>query len=134
MTEVGAMLWPMERLGEGLAACLPAKRRAFGVPRFPHGNDAGAATVDAWIESVASRIALEVVAIEAPYPGLTEALGAVGTALLRVSGREKDMFLVCLESERNRLRLLGPDHVVRWVKIAAIRAAISERIEATAGN
>jgi ATP-binding cassette, subfamily B, bacterial len=129
--EVEASLWPVNRLGEALAACLPTSGLPSVTPVFPSHSSAAPVSVDDWVECAAPRLALEVVAFQSPYPSIASTLRAMGSALLRVGGAAQEMFLVCVASDRRRLRLLGPDHTVRSVAIESVHAALCDDIEAS---
>lgn len=133
MTDLHAYAWPITRIDDALTLL----SRRYGLravahqpPSLPSATPWDAALTQRWLEIVAEQLGLEVEPTHATYATLPQLLSQAAPALLQVPASlpdEAPRFLVLLHRGRRKLGLLGPDAVLRWAPITAVRALLCER-------
>lgn len=122
------LCWPPQRLGEAAEVLarrsrLPARRA--GAPLPPPGfAAAGAGEQGRWLEWAAARLGLEAEAVEALAPDIDALLRGAGPALLRIERDGETGFLLILDGNGKRVRLVAPDLRVYRADAAVLRAAL----------
>jgi ATP-binding cassette subfamily B protein len=130
METLGALAWPMERLGEAIEtvarhAGVPMRQQETPTPPTELGRD-GAADLGLWLETTATWLGLEAESVETPYAELAGLVRGAGPALLRLSGAGTPSFLALLRGTWRHATLLGPDLAVHRRPLAAVVAALCQ--------
>ena len=127
MTDLHAYAWPITRIDDALTLLSRryGQRAAANRPAFPPNTAQWDATLtQRWLEIVAEQLGLEVEPTHASYATLPQLLSHAAPALLQVPTSlptEAPRFLVLLHRRRHQLGLLGPDAVLHWAPITAVR-------------
>jgi ATP-binding cassette subfamily B protein len=121
--------WPAARLGEALHALARAAGLQPAVE--PGGGPADAGTAGPWIEASAAGMGLEAEEVEVPYSEVESLIGRAAPALLRLPAGAG--FLALVRSGGRGAVLLGPDHRLHRVGMAAVRDLLCRELDDRAG-
>jgi ATP-binding cassette subfamily B protein len=134
MRDLNTLAWPVARLGEALEAMARRSGLASGereTPVPPEGlAQEEAEALGTWIEAAATWLGLEAESVEVPYAEVEGLVRRAGPALLLLPGAEVPRFLALLAGWRRGVSVLGPDLVVHWLPLLAVRAALCRALEA----
>ncbi len=137
MSELHALTWPFERLGEAieaLACTSDLLSRANRAPNPPAMASPGLEQIDTWIKTTASHLGVEAEDVMLSYDQVEAALGHTGPAILSLPSDLSDgnqlRFLAVLGGRRGQTRVLDPRRVITQVSSANIRQAYCRRLEA----
>jgi ATP-binding cassette subfamily B protein len=136
-TLVEQLAWPLERLAEAVEEL--ARHGGLGAPVRP-GNPpapgparaAQPEALSAWLQTAAAGCGLEAEPVEVLYTEVEHYLRAGGPTLAMLSGPGGPRFLLVLRGQRRRVRVLGPDGVVRRLSVASVRAMLCAELEGPA--
>lgn len=133
MTDLYAYAWPITKIDDALSLL----SRRYGLraaatkpPFYPSAEEWDAALVQRWLETVAEQLGMEIEPTHASYATLPQLLGNAAPALLQLPLRAPDdfpRFLIVIQHKRHKMGVLGLAGVVRWVALAAVQDALSER-------
>ena len=123
-----SLTWPSSQVAESLGYVAdrlggPRQRIAESPPPFPRGSapvESEPDPVGLWLESVATNLDLEALAVEATYGNVEQLLLSSAPALLRLPGPGEARFLVLIAGGKRRVTLLSPDHGPCLVSTQAI--------------
>ncbi len=112
--EPDAITWPSSRIAEALRHLAVnfgsrLKHEVDSPPPFSREPGQTDAMLGPWLQSVATHLELEALAVEATYSGIEELLGACAPAVLRLPDADEPRFVVLLASSKRRATLLGLD-------------------------
>ncbi len=130
---VARVTWPLERLGEALAALarhanLGRSGRQPPPPRAELASDRGA--LARWIVGACRWIGFEAERTQAPYRHVEEMLAGAAPALVRLSGGGPPRFIALAgAARRGAVLVIGPDHRARRIGIADLRGALCRDLE-----
>jgi ATP-binding cassette subfamily B protein len=133
MSDLGAWVWPIERLGEALealarsaglhlAGTIASTAPAFG-PETPRDVIVG------WIDQACQQLGLEIESVDASGAEYLKMLRHAGPALLHYRLARPHGVLLLLRASRRSACLLAPDLQVRKVGLEALRAALCADFE-----
>ncbi|HSF19760.1 MAG TPA: ABC transporter ATP-binding protein, partial [Vicinamibacteria bacterium] len=134
---VKTIVWPAERLGEGIEALarasgLSRRRVMTGAPE--KGLDPE--ELSEWIVATSSWLGLEAEPVELLYRDADSFLRASGPSVVRLP--QESGFLLLLRptrrTNRKHVRVLGNDHAERSLSIGALKALLSRRFESSAST
>src|SRR5947209_7623592 len=133
MTNLSALMWPYEKLGEALDAVavecgFTNTVRQAPVPPAYHEPEAD--NVTRWLEAAAPLLGMEAEPVDCFYNELDQFLVGVGPALLRLSFNNHSAYLAILGRRGRRLAVLSPERRVAHIPLAEIRAALCHDLEA----
>jgi len=116
--------WPLSQLGEAIAEMgqlskLVPTAASPGSPPPVCRTEPDALAV--WIEQAAACTGLEAAPVEASYAQVEALLRQSSPAIFRLPAIGGGPFLALLGCRGERLRLLGPDGKLHWVRIAEVR-------------
>ena len=121
--DVYSYAWPLSRLGEALEALgretgFSPKPANIGTPR----DD------DAWIETVATALGIELELVELSYAQIESHLAGIGPAVLRISRGTTPSFLLLLRNRR-QASVLRPDLRVHKLAPEMLLAALDHELQ-----
>lgn len=109
MTELAALVWPMERIGEALVAL--ARHSGLGVAAAPaarHPPVADPAGLDRWLAAAADQLGVALDPVTATHRDADAALASLHPAMVQLP----EGVLLVLGRRRGKLVCLGPDGAV----------------------
>lgn len=133
MSELGALVWPIVRLGEALEAL--ARTAGLSVTGAIHGTapafgpETPRDVIVSWIDQACQQLGVEVEAVDASGVEYLQMLRHAGPALLHYRLAAPHGVLLLLRATRRSAVVLAPDLRVRKVEIEALRAALCADFE-----
>jgi ATP-binding cassette, subfamily B, bacterial len=132
--ELHAHLWPLPRLGEGLAALAAQsglQTSSAAAPSLPSTVAAGEPQALArWMAWAAEHLGLQAEAVHSAWPEATRLLKRAAPALIMLTTSEGPHFVLLRGARGQRVQLLGPDLQRRWCAVQAIRDLLCAPVEA----
>jgi ATP-binding cassette subfamily B protein len=139
--DIFSCAWPLERLGEAMAALGAQSGIAMPTrepPRAPTafaGTEAGAGrALGRWIEAAAGWLDMEAESASIPYPALSQRLPECAPALVRIPAPGSPRLLAILGGSRRHLSLLTPELETRRIRCREVAGFLRFGKEAGMGN
>lgn len=128
--ELEKLAWPIDRLGEAVAALGYARGwadAAHGVQVAPHlGSDDPEAALEFELSRTAAHLRLEIEAVETDYAGIRAFLARCAPAVLRLP---ENLFLPVLERRGKTLHVLCADLKRRRLSLETVREALCRALD-----
>jgi ATP-binding cassette subfamily B protein len=131
--DLDALAWPADRLGDALSALARRSGLAPGKLDLPEPRGSSPEELDRWIGAAAAAMGLEAEPVEAPYDEVEALVGRSAPALLRLPGGAGPRFLLLLGQGRRDVRVLGPDHRPRRVRVTDLGDALRQDLDTELG-
>ncbi|MEQ1899937.1 MAG: ABC transporter ATP-binding protein [Devosia sp.] len=128
--DISAVAWPVERLGEGLAAL--ANRAGLSHKAemdLIDGAVVPSGEFPRWLDWASERLDIETEAVEVSLASLGPALRTFAPAIVRVTRGGDERYLLLLGRRGKRLRVLGPQHSEALLDISALGTFLTQRFE-----
>ncbi len=128
-----ALTWPLERLGDSLAALAhtaklsPQPAAAPLAPAHLAGDETALAR---WVETAVARLGFEAEPARIAYNKLPDFLRQAGPALFRLEEGATPRFLTLVRVWRKTAVILGPDYETHRVPLEAVRQVLCRDLEA----
>ena len=132
--ELESIAWPTSRIAEAighLANSIHGRSEQVDDASSAAAIDPqlADATLGPWLESVATNMELEALAVEANYGSIEALLGSCPPALLRLPNSVEPLFLVVLAGNKRRLTVLCVDGGRRTLSIGGVANRLRSSLE-----
>ncbi|MCP4427061.1 MAG: ABC transporter ATP-binding protein [Chloroflexi bacterium] len=132
MSDLLSLAWPMERLGEALAALGLASSlapRQTKTPLTPANLAEDGPGLSRWVETAVANLGFEAEPTRIAYNELPAFLQTAGPALFRLETDDRPRFLAVVKTRRKTAVVLSPDRHTHRAPLQQLRGALSVGLE-----